>query len=231
MKKNYYNVMFIICLFTCSLKVTAYDYLVSYDNDYYNPLAMSFKWNVKFNTIPLKGQQLKIHYIINNTQNGKIIFSRAKTVITRTKELDVYLFISNLAAGTGHSIIRMEYAPTIKGRVFIYKFPEKSTNTSILFTGANKIEGDMSNKATLLKTQLLESSVIKINKAIFQRTFLAHDLSLKKSCNFNITFAIQFEIIGIDKETQEKSSIVVNNIKRDLKSIPTAKNNVDRGRK
>ena len=213
MKKKYYSVIFIVCLIVFSLQVKAYDYLILYDFDYYNPLAVAFKWKVKVKTLPLKNQIIKIRYIINNDQNGKMIFSRTRTIMGGAKEFYVYLFISNLAAGSGNPIIRMEHLPATKGIVSIYKFPEKSKNTSVLFTGANKIEGVMQNKVILLKTQLLKSSFLKVNKTEFKRSFFAPDNSLKRICNLNITFAVQFEIVEIDN-VPKKNIVAKQTVKR-----------------
>lgn len=176
-----------ITFFFVSFCLQAYDYTISYDDEYFNPLAVSFKWKVKINKVLDKKHLIQIKYQIKN--KGVSIFD--KTITQSSSENDINLYLS-IYGFEDHPTIRIDHMPVHGKGLVGTKQLQQSRTSSTIFSGTREINGNFSNRSELLLSEKLLSNIQSVKEGIFQTQYIAES---KDDAPLSIDFSLEVNLV------------------------------------
>lgn len=189
-KLNAGLVIAIFCFGT--VNINADDILIARDPKYFNPLAVSFKWDIKLDKVPLSEQSIQIRYQLYDTKKQKVVWHQKQLVDFKENSFSLYLFITEIDNKVKGPFIRIETIPSRE--VTRFEVPDSRHSNSILFSGRNEMVAKLSVPQKLFDAKLQMSDTMTAEDEHFFHAYMSADKE-KSICNFNVDFYIEFDIL------------------------------------
>lgn len=184
--------IFALIIFFCAtlgFTLRANDFSITYDPKYFNPLAISFKWDIVLEKNFNIEQPFKIQYQLFSTKEGKNIWLQTNEIRLKENSFSIYLFITDIQNKKSGPFIRVETLPP--SNVSTFEVLQSRFSNSVLFKGRRKIKGNFSKQINLVGTRLLKSNNGKVDKDFFSIMYIPSDTAEKRICNLNVDFFVK----------------------------------------
>lgn len=183
-----------LLLIAC-VTLSANDFSITHDPTYFNPLAVSFKWDIRFDKTELfnSEQSIQIRYQLYDTNKKKVVWQGKQQVDLKEKNFSLYLFITEINNHEEGPFIRIETIPSKK--VTYFEVIGRRYSNAVLFKGKRKTKGDFTTPIKLVGTELLKSNNGKVDKDFFSIMHVPADTAEKKICNLNVDFFIVLDVL------------------------------------
>ncbi len=188
----YKNLSLFILLFfgiSASNILLANDFSIEIDDSYFNPLAVSFKWNINLNNELKNDEKLNLRYELTNNETGNILFSDSCLLknfpasSVKIKTTQFYCFVYDINSPKGEHF-RFETIPSSK--VNIFTIPDSGENTKIDFNGPRLLKCNYTERVLLFQTGLfVPANIYTVNSKDFMRQWITDND--KKICNLKVS--------------------------------------------
>ena len=191
MNKNPIKQVALILLFFLVFGINAEDISITYDPTYFNPLAVSFKWDVKFNKKLDADHPVMVQYELYDVQVQHTVFYKKNIMRISGDSLSIYLFITELEDEKSGPLIRIETIPSQEVITFNVKGC-KFSNSSILFSGKQAVKSQLSDMQNLLRTNLILGNSAEVKEGWFSKMYLPY--KGVAVCNLCVNFSVKFDL-------------------------------------
>lgn len=190
--KKWTKAFILISLFLITIGLGASDFSISRDGEYFNPLAIPFKWDIKLYKKLAPNQSIQIEYQLYNNKKQIIIWKQNQIVKLKDNSFSIYLLITEMTDTKSDPSIVIAI-PTQKTMRFNAQGCRYSN--SVIFTGKNKTISNFAVLQKLLNASLLRSNQHKVKQGTFSIMHIPTDKA-EAVCNLTIDFSIKISLIN-----------------------------------
>ena len=173
---------------TLNITMRASDFSITYDSSYFNPLAVSFKWDIVLDKKFKIDKPFKIQYQLYSRREKKSIWLQTTEIRLKKPSFSIYLFFTDIKNKKSGPFIRVETIPS--SNMTMFEIQKSRFSNSVLFTGKRKVNADFLFLTKLLSTTLLDSNQGIADENIFSRMFIPKHKETR-TCNLDIDFSIK----------------------------------------